>query len=1023
MRFTDHFIRRPMLAVAVSALILLLGLNAFRDVELREFPKVEKSTISIVTAYPGASAKLVQGFVTAPIQQAVAAVEGLDYLTSSTSQGVSTVTLNIELGFDGNISMMQVLSALASITGQLPESAENPVVSRQTGSDTGLLYLSFFSDGMTREQITEYLSREVQTKLQTLAGVSQAELMGGRSFAMRVWIDRNRLAGNDLDLATVVQALTANNYLTSVGSTDGGLTQVDIQADTDLQTVAGFEKLVVARQGARLIRLADVARVELAAESENNEVIFNGQAAVLLKITPTPGSNPLVVAKSVRDRLPEIRQQMPAGLQTSVVYDASDYINASIDEVISTLLEATAIVVLVVFLFLGSVRSVFIPIVTIPLSIIGVIFLMQVLGFSINLLTLLALVLAVGLVVDDAIVMVENVSRHIEEGLKPVEAAMQGAREITAPIITMTLTLAAVYAPIGFIGGITGSLFREFAFTLAASVLISGIVALVLSPMMCSKILKAGSRTGLEAFSEHLFQKLQRFYERRLRNSLKYRPSVLILVVAVLAAIPYLWLTSKSELAPVEDKGSLIFSGSAPRSASIEFTRLYSEQIGKVIDGIPETQGYFIINGVPGPNGLLGIQSLKPWDQRQRSQMQLQPILQAGLGQVAGLKMVTFPSPSLPGGSGGLPVQFVVSSSESFERLHGLTQTLVQKALQAGLFIYADVDLKFDKPVATVSVDRIMANDLGLDMESIGQSLALAFSGTYVDRFDRDERSYKVIPQLELDWRTSADYIKDIPLRTQQGDLVTLGSVVDIEYGVGPQSLAQFEQLNAATLSAMLAPGVDMGKAIRFLEQEAAKLLPKGFTFDWKGESRDYIKEGDSLLYAFGLALLVILLVLAAQFDSLRDPFIILLTVPMAIAAALVPINLGFSSLNIYTQIGLVTLIGLISKQGILMVEFANQLRRSQGLSIDEAIIRSSTIRLRPILMTASAIVIAVIPLLLAEGAGAASRRDLGMVVFFGMSFGTLLCLFTVPVIYSYLARRRSEPAAEEAVSMAHSGP
>lgn len=1004
MGFTDHFIRRPILALAVSTLILLLGINAFRFIELREFPKLEMTTISIVTAYPGASAKLVQGFVTAPLQQAVAAVEGLDYLASSTSQGLSKVTLHLQLGFDSNITMTQVLTAVAGIKGQLPATAESPAITRNTGGDSTLMYLSFFSELMSREQITEYLSREVQTKLQTLEGVAQAGIMGGRYFAMRVWLDPNRLDGYGLDAAEVVQALTANNYLTSVGSTDGSLVRIDVQADTDLQTVKGFEDLVISAQGSRLIRLREVARVELGAESVQQEVIFNGKSAVLLKILPTPGANPLTVAQTVKDRLPEIKRQLPGELNASIVYDASDNIHASIDEVLTTLMEAAAIVVLVVFLFLGSLRSVLVPLVTIPLSIIGVVFLMQVLGFSVNLLTLLALVLAVGLVVDDAIVMVENVSRHMEKGLSPVEAALQGAREITLPIIAMTLTLAAVYTPIGFMGGLTGSLFQEFAFTLAASVVISGIVALVLSPMMCSKVLKAGRKSGLERLSERLFGGLQRFYERRLRNSLKYRPGVLILLLAVLAAIPYLWLTSKSELAPQEDQGSLYFSGSAPRSASLEFTSLYSGQIGKLLEAIPETEHYFILNGVPGPNGLIGSQILKPWDERQRSQPQIQQQLQAELGQVAGLRMVTFSPPSLPGSTGGLPVQFVISSNDSFVQLHEAGQEILGKAMKSGLFVFADLDLKLDNPMASISIDRAMANELGLSMESIGQALSLGFSGAYVDRFDRDERSYKVIPQLERDWRTTAEGIKDIPVRTTQGNLVRLGSVVDIDYEVGPESLNQFQQLNSATLSALLSPGISMGEAIDFLQKEAAAGLPPGFTTAWKSESRSYIKEGNSLLIAFGMALVVILLVLAAQFDSLRDPFIVLLTVPLAIAAALVPINLGYSSLNIYTQIGLVTLIGLISKQGILMVEFANQLRQTQGLSIDEAIIKASTIRLRPILMTASAIVLAVIPLVMADGAGAASRRDLGMVVFFGMSFGTLMCLFTVPVVYSYLA-------------------
>jgi multidrug efflux pump len=1015
MRFTDIFIRRPVLALVVCTLIFLLGLNAFREVELRQFPSLEKSTISIITSYPGASAKLVQGFVTTPIQQAVASVEGLDYISASSSQGMSSVTLNLQLGFDGNIAMTQVLTTLAGIKGELPEAAQNPLVTHETGSDTGLLYLSLFSDVLSPEQITEYINREVKTKLQSLDGVADAKLMGGKAFSMRIWIDPQRLASVGMDIPQLVAGLTANNHLSSVGASEGNYVQIDISADTDLQTVEGFEELVLSRTEDRLIRLADVARVELGAENPYSEVIHNGRQAVMLSISPTPGANPLDVARTVKQQLPEIQRLMPKGLEVKLIYDVSDYINASIDEVITTLIEAVAIVILVVFLFLGSFRAVLVPLVTIPLSIVGVIFLMQLMGFSINLLTLLALVLAVGLVVDDAIVMVENVSRHIEEGQSSLNAALLGAREMAVPIITMTLTLAAVYAPIGFMGGLTGALFKEFAFTLAAAVFISGVVALVLSPMMCAKVLNSSDQSAMQRFVEGLFNRIQEAYRRQLRKNLAYRAPVLIIMFALLAAIPYLWTSSQTELAPTEDQGVLMFGGAAPKSANFQFTQVYSRQIGDMVGAIPETEDYFLINGTPGPNGVFGFQILKPWDERQRGQMQIQPELQGKLSQLAGLQMASYPMPTLPGSSGGMPIQFVFSGNKSFEELYALGKTLEEKMMSSGLFAYADMDLKFDNPLAAISVDRVMANELGLSMENIGQTLALSMSGGFVARFDRDERSYKVIPQLEAAWRTDPELLKDVQIRTALDELIPLGSVIDIQTTAGPESLAQFQQLNAATLSAVMTPGVSMGDAVAYLEQLAADSFPQGVGYDWKGESRDYIKEGNSLMLAFAMALVVIFLVLAAQFDSVRDPFIILLTVPMAMAAALVPINLGFSTINIYTQIGLVTLIGLISKQGILMVEFANQLRLSKGLSPVEAIIESSTLRLRPILMTASAIIIAVIPLMMATGAGAVGRRDLGMVVFFGMLFGTLLCLYTVPVVYSYLAERNPKKPVENA--------
>ncbi|MEO5342625.1 MAG: efflux RND transporter permease subunit [Gammaproteobacteria bacterium SHHR-1] len=1009
MGFTDIFIRRPVLALVVCTLIFLLGLNALREVQLRQFPQLDKSTISIVTAYPGASAKLVQGFVTTPIQQAVAAIEGLDYISASSSQGMSQVSLYLQLGADGNVAMTEVLTSMAGIRGELPESAQSPLVTRETGSDTGLLYLSFYSDLLSPEQITEYINREVKTKLQSLNGVAEAKLMGGKAFSMRIWIDPQRLASVGLDIPQLVAGLRANNAMSSVGSSEGDYVQINISADTDLQTVEDFEDLVLSRTDDRLIRLSDVAQVELGAENPYSEVIHNGKRAVMLSISPTPGANPLDVAKTVKQELPEIQRLMPKGLAVKLIYDVSDYINASIDEVISTLLEAIAIVILVVFLFLGSFRAVLVPLVTIPLSIVGVVFLMQLLGFSINLLTLLALVLAVGLVVDDAIVMVENISRHIEDGQPSLQAALLGAREMAVPIISMTLTLAAVYAPIGFMGGLTGALFKEFAFTLAAAVFISGVVALVLSPMMCAKVLTPSQQSPLQRFIERLFGRIQEAYRGQLHKNLENRAPVLIILFALLAAIPYLWTSSQAELAPTEDQGVLMFSGAAPKSASFAFTQTYSQQIGDKVGSIPETEDYFLINGMPGPNGVFGFQILKPWEQRQRGQMQIQPELQGRLARVAGLQMTSYPMPTLPGSSGGLPIQFVFSGNKTFEELYALGNSLQEKLMASGLFAYADMDLKFDNPLAAISVDRDMANELGLSMETIGQTLALGMSGGYVDRFDRDERSYKVIPQLQADWRNDPELLKDLQIRTDLGELIPLGSVIDINTRAGPESLAQFQQLNAATLSAVMMPGVSMGQALAYVEKLAAEELPQGVGYDWKGESRDYIKEGDSLMLAFVMALVVIFLVLAAQFDSLRDPFIILLTVPMAMAAALVPINLGFSTINIYTQIGLVTLIGLISKQGILMVEFANQLRINKGMSAVEAIIESSTLRLRPILMTASAIIIAVIPLMLASGAGAVGRRDLGTVVFFGMLFGTLLCLYTVPVIYSYMAKQDSK--------------
>ncbi len=1022
MRFTDIFIKRPVLATVVSLLILLIGTLAGFKLPIRQYPELSNTTITVTTTYPGANADLIQGFITVPIQQAVASAEGIDTLVATSTQNVSTVTLNLKLDANPDRAMTDVLSKVAQVKGILPREADDSIVTKKTGEGYALMYLSFNSKVMNGSQISDYLNRVVQPKLQTIDGVANAEILGGQVFAMRIWLDPDRMASLGVTPLDVRVALASNNFTSAPGQVKADFVQTNIDAKTSLDDPAAFGRLVVLNRGDALIRLSDVAQIELGAQSSDSSSAFDGLKAVFIGVYATPTANPLTVISNVRKMVPEIQRELPPGLDAAVAYDATNFIRASLWEVLKTLSEAAVIVIVVIFLFLGNLRSTIIPIVTIPLSLIGVLGLLLALGYSINLMTLLALVLAIGLVVDDAIVMVENIYRHIEEGKTPFEAAMLGAREIVYPVIAMTITLAAVFAPIGFVSGLTGALFREFAFTLAGAVIVSGVIALTLSPMMCSRLLQVQhvDRGGrFTRFLDRMFQALKRRYQRRLSRTLNYRPVTLLILVGVLAATGLMYMTTQKELAPEEDQGILFTLVKTPQYANLDYLEQATQQLYRVYSSVPEKEHVFTINGMGDVHqGFAGI-LLKPWAERERNQKAVLKELSPRISSIAPALAISFSPPALPGSTGGPPVQFVITTTHDFRQLADVLADVEKSARESGLFIFSDSDLRFETPQIEFHIDHDKANRLGISMADIGGSLATLLGGNYVNLFDLYGRSYRVIPQVPRDYRLNESWLTRYQIRAASGALVPLSNVASVTKTVQPNALTNFQQLNSATLSAVPFPGRTVGEAIDFLKDKAASSFPEGFSYDFQGESRQFVQEGSTLIYTFIFALIIIFLVLAAQYESFRDPLIILVALPTSMFGALIPLNAGLASLNIYTQIGLVTLIGLISKHGILMVDFANKLQVEQDYSRAAAIEHAAAIRLRPILMTTAAMVVAMVPLLIARGAGAASRFDIGVVIAAGMLVGTLFTLFVTPAIYTFLAKDHQKLKLQAATAAA----
>jgi multidrug efflux pump len=1011
MSFTDIFIRRPILSIVVSLLILLVGGIGLASLPIRQYPGLQSATITINTAFPGATQEVMQGFVTSPIAQSIATASGIEYLQSTSTQGLSSIKAKLVLNADADRSMTEILAKVQQIKYRLPQGVSDPMITKITDGASAVQYISFTSDAMTVPQITDYVTRVAQPLFTSVPGVASADLSGAQPLAMRIWIDPDALAARDLTAGDIAAALRANNVQAAPGRLRSGDTVTNITAATDITSIDDFRQMVIKRSANGLVRLADVATVEIGGQNVNTGARSSGEQAVLVAIAPTPEGNPLEIVAATDHLIAQIQETAPPGLKVENAYDVAHFVHASISEVEHTLVEAVIIVVVVIFLFLGSFRAVIIPVLTIPLSLVGTAALMLAFGFSINLLTLLAMVLAIGLVVDDAIVVVENIHRHIVEGLSPIQAAIVGAREIVGPVIAMTITLAAVYAPIGMMGGLTGGLFREFAFTLAGSVVVSGVVALTLSPMMTSRLLnKKVTESRFSLAVEHVFEKLSGGYRGLLSHTLNHRWAVLTGAVMIFAATVIFFTQSQSEMAPPEDQGAVLVAARAPQYAGLDYTAEATKQMDQIFSGLDEFKSSFFVDGVDGENNSFGGVVLKDWSERTRSATDIQNQLFAASNGVHGAYITAFQESPLPAASAGLPFQMVVRSSGDFAAIYQQVEELKGAAWGSGLFAFVDSDLAFDSPSSSISIDAAKAGELGISMQNVADTLATLVGENYVNRFNFHERSYDVIPQVAAKDRVGPDDLGAFHVRTASGQTVPLSTIISIAPKTEANRLSQFNQMNSATLSAVLRPGVTMGQAVDFMQ--ALPLAP-GMSIDWLASSRQFVTEGNQLTVAFGFALIVIFLVLAAQYESFRDPFVILLTVPLALSGALIPLYLGFTTINIYTQIGLVTLIGLISKHGILMVAFANEIQEQKGYDRRAAILEASAVRMRPILMTTAAMVAGLVPLLLADGAGAASRFAIGIVVVMGMLVGTLFTLFMLPTFYVLLAKDHRKLAGQ----------
>lgn len=1002
MKLTEIFIKRPVLSVCVNLLILIAGIYSLFNLSVRQYPKSDVSVVKVSTAYVGADADLIRGFITTPLERAIASADGIDYLESASRQGMSEILAHLRLNYDINDALTQVQAKVAQVRNELPPEAEAPVINVESNDNRiASMYLSFYSDELESNQITDFLTRVVQPKLAAVSGVQKADIIGARTFAMRIWLKSNEMAALNVSPIEVSQALENNNFLSAVGSAKGGLITVNLTANTDLTSKEEFENLIIRKDGNSILRLKDIADVNLGAESYDEDVKFDGQTATFMGIWVLPNANALTVIKNIRKALPDIQARVPSGLKVSVAYDATAYISDSIYEVVKTLSETVIIVILVIFLFIGSFRGVLVPVVAIPLSLIGVLTIMVAMGFTVNLLTLLAIVLAVGLVVDDAIVVLENVEHHIQKGKSPIEAALICGQELTTPIIAMTITLAAVYTPIALQGGLSGALFREFAFTLSGAVFISGIVALTLSPMMSSQLLRANEDpTTLKIWIEDTLLRLRNWYGKVLTKILSLKALVGSASISLMAGIPLLYMFSMSELAPREDQGVLFGIVQAAPQSSIEQTAMYASEIQNRFTSFPEyRQSFQLTNPTGGFSGIL----LKPFSERDRTVQEIEGEAWGKMASVPGVRVIVTTPPPLPGGS-DFPVELVIASTSDPKEIVQYANQLVGRAYASGLFMFADSDLKYDLPQSELIIDREKVGAMGMTLRQVGTELGIMTGGNYVNRFNIDGRSYKVIPQAKRADRLTPEQLTDVYIRGPEARLIPASTVARVVDKVEARQLNRFQQLNSAKIQGAPVPGASIDHALKVLENAAAEILPGGYSLDYAGESRQLRKEQKSMGGTLFLAMIVIFLVLAAQFESFRDPFVILAgSVPLALAGALIFVFLGFTSLNVYSQVGLVTLVGLVSKNGILIVEFANHLKE-QGKTKLEAIIEAAQGRLRPVLMTSVATVVGHFPLLLAEGAGAGARNSIGAVLVTGMIIGTTFTLFVLPVIYMFVS-------------------
>ena len=1013
MKFTDIFIQRPVLAIVIAAVMLLVGIQAGTQLSLREYPEVEKSQIFVQAIYPGASARTVQGFVTTPLQRRIAAAKGVDYVTSESNPGLSQINVYVRLGENSTDVLTEVITKINEARFELPREVEDPVVSNRTGGD-GMLYLAFLSDQMSVQQTTDYAMRTIQPVLSTIEGVGEARILTGGVFAVRLWLNPAKMAAYGVTARDVNDAVRRENYISAPGTTRGELVRTSVDAQTDVQDPKKFAEIVVRQDGDKRVRLGDVAEVELASDTYESAAYSSGKEGVFIAITEAPGANPLEVATRVKSKVKEIETQLPADMTIFLDSDLSIYIREGLEEVGKTLIEASIIVVLVILLFLGSMRVVAIPIVAIPLSLITVLFLVWLMGFSINLLTLLAMVIAIGLVVDDAIVVVENVHRHIEEGKQPREAALIGAREVALPVIAMTLTLVAVYLPIGFLGGLTGVLFSEFALTLAGAVVISGVIALVLSPMMCAYLLVDHDHQGeIANWLDRKFDLLHQQYERVLGMCLNNRGAVMLFAVVIFCSLPIFYQLAQKELAPDEDSGSIFAVATPPDYGSLEYTTYFLDQMVDAWRTVPEVSHSWQVNA---PTSVFGGLELVPWSERERSLEEIRQEIQAKYDKISGLEIFTFAAGGLPGADSGLPLQFVISSNADYKELGRVSEEVLQKARQSGMFAFVTKDLRYSRPEITVRIDRELAARLGISMADIGQTLQIMLGEAETNRFTMEGRSYKVIPQADRGFRLTKEWLERYYVRTTGETLVPLSTVVTLGQKVEPNALKQFQQLNSATIQGFVLPPNTLGDSLEFLEQALYEVAPTGFRVGYQGASRRFIQESQGFLLLFATSLVFIYLVLAAQFNSFRDPLIVLISVPLSLFGAIVPLALGLATLNIYTQVGLLTLIGLISKHGILIVDFANRLVL-EGYDRKAAVLKAAALRLRPILMTTVATVLGVLPLVLAFGAGANSRFAIGLMIAAGMSVGTLFTLFVLPTFYLVLGKDPVAVSSEDSMA------
>ncbi|MFN4003283.1 MAG: efflux RND transporter permease subunit [Hylemonella sp.] len=1023
MQLPEIAIRRPVFATVLSLLVLLVGAVSFSRLPVREYPKIDEPVVTVTVRYAGASAEVVESQVAKPLEDSIAGIDGVDVITSISRAEQAQITVRFRLEKDADAAAAEVRDRTARVRNRLPQAIEEPVIAKVEADAFPVIWLAFSSDTHSALQINELVNRIAKPRLQTVTGAADVRIFGERKYAMRVWLDPDRLAAYRLTVQDAEDALRRSNLEVPAGRIESTQREFSVTSNTDLRTPQQFGEIVVKTVNGFPVKLRDVARIEEGAAEERTAVRLNGRPAISAGVIRQATANPLELSRGVRAMLPRLQADMPPGITISVANDNSVFIDRSVKNVFKTIVEAVVLVALVIFVFLRTLRASIIPIVTIPVSLIGTFALMALAGFTINTLTLLALVLAIGLVVDDAIVVLENIYRHIEEGQDPFSAAIRGAREVGFAVVAMTLTLAAVYAPLAFTPGRTGRLFVEFALALAGAVLVSGFVALTLSPMMCSKLLRHNPNPWFfDRWMERGLSRLSAAYEAVLRRTLQMRWLVLLVMAGVAVAIGAILPGMKRELAPLEDRGVILNIVNAPDGATMEYTERYARAIEDIGASYPEFDRIFVVTGNPTVSTSNVFFRAVDWEQRQRSTLQLAREIQPRINALPGVSAFPITPPSLGQGFRERPVNFVILTSDSYENLNRVTRQFLDEIAKNPGFLTPDVDLRLNKPELKIDVNREKAADLGVSVEVVARAIETMLGGRPVTRYKKDGDQYDVIVQTQSAGRDTPDDIERIFVRGRGDAMIPLSSLVTVRESVAPRELNHFGQRRAVTITANLAPDYSLGQALDFLDGVARRVLQPGYTTDINGTSREFRNSQGSLAIVFALALLFIFLVLAAQFESFIDPLVIMLSVPLSMIGALLALKLSNGSLNVYSQIGLITLVGLITKHGILIVEFANQMR-GQGVELREAVVRASSLRLRPILMTTGAMVLGAVPLALASGAGAESRIQIGWVIVGGMTLGTLLTLFVVPTMYTLLARRQVPGADRRSLSPAAEGP